>query len=249
MKSLLPFLKKKKKWVIIALLILFTPFLLNVTGIYVSGTWRYEMTVIVETPEGLKEGSAVREVSNSASNIKLFDLPDTGNPAEFRGESVIIDLGERGLMFAVLGIDPYREFYYGFGKYSGASTVKGIRFFNNIPIGKEFVLAPQFYPKMVKFENINDPKSVTLAYETGNGFGKREENNIEKLFGADVRIKEIRMKKVQDQITNNVNQYLPWMKNLRKNGARLNANTSIAISTNELSDNLGPGSFSRGEYR
>jgi len=51
---------------------------------YVSGTWRYKMTVVVETPEGIKSGSAVREVSNSTPWLGL-DLPEAGNPAEVSG--------------------------------------------------------------------------------------------------------------------------------------------------------------------
>ena len=41
------------------------------SDLYVSGTWRYRITVEVETPEGLKSGSAVREAWASASSIRI----------------------------------------------------------------------------------------------------------------------------------------------------------------------------------
>lgn len=59
-----------------------------------QATWRYKMTVTVETPEGIKTGSAVREISNS---LQGNNWPDVGNPAGVRGEAVVVDLSKRGV--------------------------------------------------------------------------------------------------------------------------------------------------------
>jgi len=50
---------------------------------YKSYSWRYKITVTVETPEGEVSGSAVREMSNSKP---IIDLPDVGNPATCAGK-------------------------------------------------------------------------------------------------------------------------------------------------------------------
>ena len=57
------------------------------------------MTITVDTPEGVKTGSAVHEISNSKG---LFGFPDAGNPADIEGEAVVVDLGERGVLFALI---------------------------------------------------------------------------------------------------------------------------------------------------
>ena len=37
-----------------------------------NNTWRYKMIVEVETPEGLKTGSAVRAMGNGAASLLLY---------------------------------------------------------------------------------------------------------------------------------------------------------------------------------
>lgn len=76
-----------------------------------SGSWRYKMSVVVETPEGEITGSAVREMGNSTP---LIQLPDVGNPAGVRGEAVVVDLGARGVLFALISDKSDNEFYMRF---------------------------------------------------------------------------------------------------------------------------------------
>lgn len=64
-------------------------------------TYRYRLTVEVETPEGIKSGFSVIEVRTTmAGRVKL---PDANALAiDFIGEAVTVDLGKRGLLFALL---------------------------------------------------------------------------------------------------------------------------------------------------
>ena len=67
---------------------------------YPIGTIRYRITVTVDTPSGPIKGSAVREV-------RVIDTPtfglDTVTPdMHMRGEAAVVDLGQRGLLFAWL---------------------------------------------------------------------------------------------------------------------------------------------------
>src|ERR1700722_17123777 len=64
-----------------------------------SDSWRYKMTVTVETPEGVKMGSAVREVTR----YRVFNLTTKWTYRfKVRGEAIVIDLGKRGTLFPLL---------------------------------------------------------------------------------------------------------------------------------------------------
>jgi hypothetical protein len=63
--------------------------------------YRYRLTVEVDTPEGVKSGSSVIEVSTQLSG--KYSIPDPGKIyRKARGEAVTVDLGSRGVMFALL---------------------------------------------------------------------------------------------------------------------------------------------------
>ncbi len=168
------------------------------SDLYVSGTWRYRITVEIETPEGLKIGSAVHEVSNSDSNVKILDFPEAGNPAEFRGEAVIVDLGGRGKLFALVNSDSYRELYNAFPT-SGPSTVEGIKYYNSLKVGASAFLPKQAYPQMVTFANYDDPKTVRDV----------PVDDISSLFGKDVKLKQIKIEITDEPVTWGIEKYLP----------------------------------------
>ena len=101
---------------------------------YPAGSWRYEVTITVDTPEGVKTGSAIHEISNSKG---LFGFPDAGNPADIKGEAVVVDLGERGVLFGLISQGLTRTFYQMFPvpMGHGGSTREGIRYYRNIEAG------------------------------------------------------------------------------------------------------------------
>ncbi len=203
------------------------------SDLYVSGTWRYRMIVEIETPEGIKIGSAVHEVSNSSSSIKILSFPEAGNPAEFRGEAVVVDLGKRGKLFVLVSTDSYRELYNAFPTPAGPSTVEGIKYYNSLKVGATALLPEKAYPQMVTFKNIHDPRSVLDV----------PPNDMAQVFGVGVKMKSIEIEITDEPVTWGIDKLLKWIPQLNQRKARLNGNASIAIMTNELSDNLGPGSF------
>lgn len=165
-----------------------------------SGTWRYKVTVNVETPEGIKTGSAVREFSNCACWINLIDFPEAGNPPDhFKGEAVVIDLGKRGVAFAVMGTDDYYMYYNAF-PVDGASTPKGILEMNAMG-HKEKTLSLKDFPLIVTFKDMNDPKSVEAV----------KPDNLAAVFGAGVHLKDITIETTKESVTWGVEKYLgPW---------------------------------------
>lgn len=196
----------------------------------VSGTWHYKMTVNINTPEGLKSGYSVREVSNSASPIlNAVRLPDTGNSAKVRGEAVVVDLGERGVLFALLkgyyAGDTERILYHVIG---GDTTIEGIKSLNDrqrqppIPVPLK---DKNYYPMLATFTDLNDPRTVTPVItmknvgEPGNVMDV-DNDRFEELFGAGVSLHSITIELTDEPITWGIEKYLPWLPDRFINRAR-----------------------------
>lgn len=212
---------------------------------YPSASWRYKVTVEIETPEGLKTGSVVREL-RFRSEPKIFP-EQPGFNISTRGEAVVIDLGERGIVFGLVSdlMTPAFE-----NPYNHLGHVKDyhkyIEFYDDLEIGKSNVLPSEKWPKFVMFKDINDPKSVVLV--RGYVFdGKSQENVIEdnmaELLGNDVTIKTVSVERTSYEVTHEAERWLSWLSKLTMERRRLSGNKG-AMKTNNLSDNLGSGSFS-----
>ena len=179
-----------------------------------SYTKRFKVTVEIETPEGVKTGSAVREISNSAP---VINLPDVGNPANIRGEAVVIDLEERGVVFALISHKADNEFKNAFPipNEKRQTTEEAMSYYNDLPIGATGTLNPDGfpgYPTFVYFADANDPLSVRLVKGKVFNVEKQEEvpvDNFEEIFGSGVSLKAINFEIVDESLSHKVDQYLP----------------------------------------
>ena len=87
----------------------------------IPSTWNYRITIEIETPEGTKSGSAVRQVQ---AQLQYPLNPDIGEViSDVFGEAVVIDLGERGVIFALINRDSYNEVYKAFPKSFKSSKI------------------------------------------------------------------------------------------------------------------------------
>lgn len=180
-----------------------------------SGTWRYRLTVTIETPEGIKTGSAVREVT-VRRGIAL--TPESLPSVQSKGEAVVVDLGERGVLFALTSYDDYLTVFNAFGWTSGGTTPEGIKYFSNLKDAKA-TLKPEHYPMMVRFRDINDPRTVEVVwrgefYDERVGRAARRAfrvgtDRFEELFGKGVRLREITLEMTDDPVTQTVDEFLP----------------------------------------
>lgn len=181
-------------------------------------SWRYKMIVSVETPEGIVTGSAVRQMGNDTAGSFI---PEVGNPADVRGEAVVVDLGKRGVLFALISHQSDLEFYNAFpvpGKpfNNGGSTPEGIQYYASLPAGTKGTLNPEYppgYPKLVTFKDINDPISVTETQvweRKSDGLFVLKQDRMEELFGQGVRLKDITLEITDESMTwGQVDKYLP----------------------------------------
>ena len=211
-----------------------------------SGTWRYKVTVEIETPEGVKSGSAVHLLY---VGTPIIDLPDVGNSPYIRGEAVAVDLGERGIVFALMTNQPWRNGLYQAFPIPAPSSKKGIEhYIRTLKPGMKAEWKEN-WPRMVMFKDINDPKSVTLV--RGSRFNKETQqsdpvDDFEAIFGAGVKLRGFTVEITDEPVTWNMKNILPWLSEYygkRLDGDRYGTNAA----KHQMANNLSSGAFSTGE--
>lgn len=208
-------------------------------------SWRYKMTVEIDTPEGVKSGYAVREVTvllSPSSSAKSGYYASKS----MKGEAVIVDLGERGTVFSTQSTDDYALPFRVFKSSSPSLTREGAKYYSSLSAKGD--LPKTNYPMMIMFTDIKDPLSVKLIYGTrSNEKGETPpytfQDNFEEYLGTDVRLKNISIEMTDEDVTFKVKKLLPWLKEYKNK--LLDGNTIHTIDAeNRLANRLGAGSFS-----
>ncbi len=179
---------------------------------------RYRVTVEIETPEGIKIGSAVREVG---AYTEPSILPDQGGTSYniTKGEAVVIDLGQRGVVFALLG-----------DQHEARVVSRALRL-----EGKLAIDMPS--QRFVRFRDLNDPKTVEAV----------KSDDFAAVYGAGVLLKSVRAEYTEQEPTiGTVINYLPWLAGRKGKRGTLGGGDSI---TQDPTDTWLTGSeFSVGVY-
>jgi hypothetical protein len=226
---------------------------------YPSATIRYKMTVEVETPEGIKTGSAVREISMVSRPMRMGEMNDTHMRLE-KGEAVVVDLGQRGVLFATLGsaTDPVWSLLNAFPSpcAEGAVSRCSVKYYSSLKPGDSAQLSTRYYPMFVAFGDLNDPKSAKNVLEmkscpdpaTGIPDNSRciDKDHFEETFGRGVRLRFVVIEITKADIEFVVRKILPWLPNYynkRLDGQRF----SFANAVYKVANRLSSGSFSAGE--
>jgi hypothetical protein len=161
-----------------------------------SATWRYKITVEVETPEGLKTGSAVREV-RAWKNVARFLNPDVRPVTyEVMGEAVVVDLGKRGVLFGLMNEFTYQEVHNAMLENRSPDAM----YYKNLKIGKKTELKKDA-PAFVIFSDLNNPKS-------SKGCGVPI---MESVLGQGVKLKRIMVEITDVPVTRQIEKWLPWL--------------------------------------
>ena len=204
---------------------------LAMSDLLVSGTWRYRITVVVQTPEGEVSGSSIWEVSLDPKKV----ITNVGYDETIRGEAVAIDLGERGYLFALMR-GPNREAYmrqvvYWMFPDTGIekTRVASIEFYNSLK-GKSASLPPEYFPLLIHFKDIDNPKSAEIAFESLYRGTKDSKSlridRIREIYGEGVEIKNIMIEMTDDTVRFNLHKILRWL--VSPEGIRLKEHPIIA---------------------
>lgn len=191
-------------------------------------TYRYRMTVEVETPEGLKTGSSVIEVETRMETNPESPASQRIN-WRARGEAAIIDLEERGVLFALLRSEDDVDFA---SRIMFLLAPKGVdkngdaflgRFANmlemtepvELPATQEKINPPlaemKGRPMLVTFGDLDDPTSVERV----------DPEDLSATFGEGVSLKRITVQITRDRVTTGIEQRLGWWSKTREAGGGL----------------------------
>ena len=158
-------------------------------------TWRYKITVEIKTPEGIKSGYAVREVT---ARLQYPLNPDVGKVVyHVAGEAVVVDLGERGILFSLIGAKD--EVQKAFPKNTKKIPEK-LDYYNHLKVGSTAEL-PSKKRQFITFTDIDDPISIRTV----------EQSDFENVFGEGVSFNKITIEIVSQPVSfGTVREALKW---------------------------------------
>jgi hypothetical protein len=187
-----------------------------------SVTVRYRLTLEAQVDGEPKTGSGVIEVTYSKQSRFAGQAPGIETS---RGEAVVLDLGPRGALFALLKADtdgrsvPETIVLRAFGFPGGVLPEPidaGLRQLQHLSGKRELPLTS--LPLLVRFRDLNDPKTVERV----------DPLNVTKSFGAGAKLVRAALEIVPagiwplnslgitgEPITRGVDQRLPWLKALK----------------------------------
>lgn len=190
------------------------PLLAIVAAIYVVASWfgpqyewRQKLTVTIDTPNGVKSGSAVTEV-------KIYHNRIFKDGAEWQrylsGEATVVDLGGGSFLFALLETPADQNFMDRLAQnviFDVNTPSTGEEMFQRITNTRGILDVPaNRYPMLVTFENLNKPESVVEV----------RTENISKVLGQSYAIRAITLEIVHDDVTVGiVDRVLAWIKSHR----------------------------------
>jgi hypothetical protein len=187
------------------------------TGLCLAGcgrteTYRYKLTLAVDTPEGVKRASSVGEV-------EFYDvsIPARGTMHKLRGEALYLDLGPGASPLIALLTSKLHLTYgkeQGWTLDAGPGTRTLSRIYNLSP-SPDFMddvpriarmrgprkITPADLPDLVTFGNINNPASVREV----------DPNNLQATLGRNVTWHEITLESTDEPITTGIEKKLPWL--------------------------------------
>jgi hypothetical protein len=173
--------------------------LLGACGVSGGTEYRYKLTVEVETPEGMRSGFAVRQV-NWAAGRKLTQEADTSSMSH-KGEAVMVDLPNGQTLFALMSPDGQETPMLAFGSARQTPATEGVLKVLTPPTQPDDYRGHAGYPRLVRFQNINDPKIVE----------KVDPADLSASFGAGYRLKRITAQIVDEPITKGLGTRLEWL--------------------------------------
>lgn len=152
-------------------------------------SWNYRITIEVETPEGIKSGSAVRRVAAQLGNLNPFyDARDYVQ--ETYGEAVVVDLGERGILFALINQESNMDVYDAIASTHKDPSFEQFYYYDTLASGTRGILK-RSNSTLTTFDDLDDPKTVKeLNYD-----------DLESAFGQGVKINQILIEIIDDPVS------------------------------------------------
>lgn len=225
--------------------------------------YRYRLTMEVDTPEGLKTGSSVIQVSTALSGKSNIASPGQAF-YDVRGEAVVVDLGNRGAIFLTLesqylqnwpaaALSLAQDAYQGpapktkfiSAKQTFDESAKRILSFKGKHVLPRYYSGgrverpkdgspPNAYPLIVSFKDLNNPSSVILV----------SPDHFDKSFGEGVALRQITIERTDDPVTVGIAAKLPWLPS--KKGTLVEQQLGMPLAQMPIEHRLVPKNFTSG---
>jgi len=224
-----------RSWLKLVVVALMT---IGLVGCGRSESYRYKLTLAVDTPDGGKRGSSVVEV-------EFYDVsfPERGTMHKLHGEALYLDLGPGkrpliALLTRQIRVEPMRrgEYEYQYAERQrwtrevGPSLIWLYRLYD-LPTSEDDALAralrisrmrgareivPTDLPDLVTFADVNDPKTVIEV----------DPNDLQATLGPGVSWSKVTLESTDEPVTKGIELKLPWLpryheKNWALNGIEL----------------------------
>lgn len=193
-----------------------------------SFSYNYRLKIVVRVGDQLHEGSSVIAVvkivrPNGVCYARCWN-------GGVRAEAPAVDLGERGYLFGLLGHNGWiypRELGGNANVYLGFLPIRAIgrRFpteyaafreseersfaalFERVrTVPEEVNLQADEYPPLVRFRDLNDPKTVEFV----------DPHDMAPAFGAGVSLERCSVQMTDDRPRRQIESILPWLADLRR---------------------------------
>ena len=209
-------------------------------GMFGTYTYRYRLTVEVDTPQGLQTGSSVWETSATEGS----GIPNSALRYLARGEAVVLDL-PGGTLIALLRKEEVGVAY----PHNIVTRHLARQPQANIPqkgdwratrqaisnVKPAFELYPDEYPLLVRFRDINNPATVERVDPT----------DLAAAFGPGVRLRRITVAVTDDEVeAEKMRGRLPWLSSDSNSDKRMKAN--FAPNDWSFAATVRHGDFARG---
>jgi len=207
---------------------------LGLAGCGKTGSYRYKLTLAVNTPDGIKRGSSVVEAL-----FQEVKIPERGVMHKIRGEALYLDLGPgRRPLIALLTsqLHPKDRRTRSWSRDAGPDDNLLSRLYD-VKLSKgllEYVsqiarmrgastISLADLPDLVTFADVNDPRSV-IEVDPG---------NLQEALGANISWNEITLESTDEPVTKGIEQKLTWLpgyfqKNLRLDGSKYGDKRELA---------------------
>jgi hypothetical protein len=162
-------------------------------------SWHEKIVVEVETPAGVVTGSSVIRRSLTHQDSSLAPPEARGASSGISGEAVVVEVATGRYLFALLKDLPSSFEVF----FPGEAPVEVADRFENLRETRE--LAPDQYPMLVTFTDINDPATVREV----------DPDNLAATFGPGVSLKRITLEVADEEVTEGmVYEVLVWLRTL-----------------------------------
>ena len=213
--------------------------------LFPSWTYRYRLTLDVDVNGVVKSGSGI--IESRIRDISKLPLSASAIEVHTKGEAVAVDVGGKGVLFALLAARTKDGAPAG----SALSVQTIFERAGLLPRDMKFEdkqsqiersrarveLLPAEIPFLVRFGDIADPKSVARV----------DPNDLAASFGPGVKLVRATIEITDDPVTAGIEKRLGWYQDLLQRKASLDGDTNIARFINApLANRLGTGSFRTG---